>query len=44
MNPFLNLTSLASGQPVSTVRPGYLITDSGVTLAMSTQLTRTSPS
>ena len=40
MNPFLNLTSLASGQPVSAVRPGYLITDSSVTLGMSTQLTQ----
>jgi outer membrane autotransporter protein len=40
MNPFLNLTSLASGQPVSSIRPGYLITDGSVTLGMTGALTQ----
>jgi autotransporter-associated beta strand protein len=34
-NPFINIVSLASGQPVSTLAPGYMITNSGVTLGLS---------
>ena len=34
-NPFINITSLQSGSPISTLRPGYLITNSGVTLGLS---------
>ena len=39
-NPFVNLTSLASGAPVSSVRPGYVITRTGVHLGMTPELTR----
>jgi len=34
-NPFINITSLQSGSSISTLRPGYLITNSGVTLGLS---------
>ena len=34
-NPFINIVSLASGNPISTLRPGYLITNGGVTLGLS---------
>ena len=34
-NPFINITSLASGQPVSSLAPGYMITNNGVTLGLS---------
>jgi hypothetical protein len=39
-NPFLNLTSLASGAPVNMVRPGYVITRTAVHLGMTPELTR----
>lgn len=39
-NPFVNLTSLASGAPVSSIRPGYIVTRTGIHLGMSTALTR----
>ncbi|TAJ82483.1 hypothetical protein [Reyranella sp.] len=39
-NPFVSLTSLASGQPVSRVRPGYVITRNAVHLGMTPDLTR----
>lgn len=39
-NPFVSLVSLASGRPVSSVRPGYVITRTGVHLGMTPALTR----
>ncbi|CAN5911518.1 hypothetical protein BH11PSE3_BH11PSE3_39550 [soil metagenome] len=39
-NPFTSLVSLASGAPVSSVRPGYIVTRSGVHLGMTAELTR----
>ena len=39
-NPFISLTSLASGQPVGHVRQGYVITRHGVHLGMTPELTR----
>lgn len=39
-NPFVNLVSLASGAPVSSVRPGYIVTRTGIHLGMSEALTR----
>jgi hypothetical protein len=39
-NPFTSLVSLASGAPVSSVRPGYIVTRTGVHLGMSDGLTR----
>lgn len=39
-NPFVSLVSLASGAPVDSVRPGYIVTRSGVHLGMSAELTR----
>ena len=39
-NPFVNLTSLASGAPVSSIRPGYMVTRTGIHLGMSEALTR----
>ncbi|WP_422012532.1 hypothetical protein [Reyranella sp.] len=39
-NPFVSLVALASGQPVSSVRPGYVITRTGVHLGMTPALTR----
>ncbi|WP_425064886.1 hypothetical protein [Reyranella sp.] len=39
-NPFVSLVSLASGRPVSAVRPGYVITRTGVHLGMTPALTR----
>ena len=39
-NPFVSLVSLASGRPVSAVRPGYVITRTGVHLGMTPELTR----
>jgi hypothetical protein len=38
-NPFINIVSLASGQPVSSLAPGYIITNSGVTLGLSSNAT-----
>jgi autotransporter-associated beta strand protein len=38
-NPFINIVSLASGQPVSSLAPGYIITNSGVTLGLSSSAT-----
>jgi hypothetical protein len=32
-NPFVSLVSLASGAPLSSVRPGYIVTREGVHLA-----------
>ncbi|MBV8190099.1 MAG: hypothetical protein JOY64_20425 [Alphaproteobacteria bacterium] len=37
-NPFTSLTALASGAPPSSVRPGYVVTRSGVHLGMTPQL------
>lgn len=39
-NPFVSLVSLASGRPVNSVRPGYVITRTGVHLGMTPALTR----
>ena len=39
-NPFVNLVSLASGAPVNSVRPGYVITRTAVHLGMTPELTR----
>lgn len=39
-NPFVSLVALASGRPVSSVRPGYVITRTGVHLGMTPDLTR----
>ena len=39
-NPFVNLVSLASGAPVSSIRPGYIVTRTGIHLGMSEALTR----
>jgi hypothetical protein len=39
-NPFVSLMSLASGAPVSSVRPGYIVTRDGVHLGMSAERTR----
>ena len=39
-NPFVNLVSLASGAAVSSIRPGYIVTRTGIHLGMSTALTR----
>ena len=39
-NPFVSLVSLASGGPVSTIRPGYIVTREGVHLGMTTERTR----
>lgn len=39
-NPFVSLISLASGRPVSSVRPGYVVTRTGVHLGMTPALTR----
>ncbi len=39
-NPFTSLVSLASGAPVSSVRPGYIVTRTGVHLGMNAELTR----
>lgn len=38
-NPFTNIVSLASGQPVSNLAPGYIISNSGVTLGLSSSAT-----
>jgi autotransporter-associated beta strand protein len=38
-NPFINIVSLASGQPVSSLAPGYIITNGGVTLGLSSSAT-----
>jgi autotransporter-associated beta strand protein len=38
-NPFINIVSLASGQPVSSLAPGYVISNSGVTLGLSASAT-----
>ena len=37
-NPFVSLVSLASGAPLSSVRPGYIVTREGVHLGMSAEL------
>ena len=34
-NPFINIVSLASGKPVSSLAPGYIITNSSVTLGLT---------
>jgi hypothetical protein len=39
-NPFTTLVSLASRAPVSSVRPGYMVTRSGVRLGMTPELVR----
>jgi hypothetical protein len=39
-NPFTNLASLASGAPLSSVRPGYIVTRESVHLGMSAERTR----
>jgi hypothetical protein len=39
-NPFVSLVSLASGAPLSSVRPGYIITREGVHLGLSAERTR----
>ncbi len=39
-NPFVNLVSLASGAPVSSIRPGYIVTRTGIHLGMNEALTR----
>jgi hypothetical protein len=39
-NPFVNLTSLASGAPVGSVRPGYVVTQNAVYLGMTPDLVR----
>ncbi len=39
-NPFVSLVSLASGEPPASVRPGYLVTRTGVHLGMTPELTR----
>jgi hypothetical protein len=39
-NPFVNLVSLASGAPMSSIRPGYIVTRTGIHLGMSEALTR----
>lgn len=39
-NPFIALTSLASGLPASSVRPGYIVTREGIHLGMTPELTR----
>jgi hypothetical protein len=39
-NPFVSLVSLASGGPVSSVRPGYIVTRTGVYLGMTTDRTQ----
>jgi len=39
-NPFIALTSLASGVPANTVRPGYIVTREGIHLGMTPELTR----
>lgn len=41
-NPFTNIISLASGAPVSSMRTGYMITNTGVTLGVSTAGTQNS--
>ena len=38
-NPFTSLVSLASGAPLSTVRPGYIVTRTTVYLGMTAELT-----
>jgi hypothetical protein len=39
-NPFVSLVSLASGAPVSSVRPGYIVTREGVHLGMTAERAR----
>jgi hypothetical protein len=39
-NPFVNLVALASGAPLASVRPGYVITRTAVHLGMTAELTR----
>lgn len=39
-NPFVSLVSLASGRPVGSVRPGYVVTRTSVHLGMTPALTR----
>ncbi len=38
-NPFTSLVSLASGAPISSVRPGYIVTRTTVYLGMTAELT-----
>ena len=35
LNPFINITSLASGSPVSTLSPGYIVSKTGVKLGLT---------
>ena len=39
-NPFVNLVALASGSPASSVRPGYVVTRSGVLLGTTPEVVR----
>ncbi|MFZ5782512.1 MAG: hypothetical protein ACOY4R_20125 [Pseudomonadota bacterium] len=39
-NPFTSLASLASGAPLSSMRPGYIVTRTGVQLGMTAERTR----
>jgi hypothetical protein len=39
-NPFVNLVAFASGAPASSVRPGYIVTRTGVHLGMTPELVR----
>ena len=39
-NPFANLVSLGSGASASSIRPGYIVTRTGIHLGMNTALTR----
>ena len=39
-NPFVSLVALASGAPPQSVRPGYIVTRTGVQLGMSAERTR----
>ena len=39
-NPFVSLVSLASGAPLPSVRPGYIVTREGVHLGMTAERTR----
>ncbi|WP_422000530.1 hypothetical protein [Reyranella sp.] len=39
-NPFVSLVALASGAPPATVRPGYIVTRTGVQLGMTAERTR----
>jgi autotransporter-associated beta strand protein len=40
INAFTNITSLASGAPLSTLRQGYVVSNTGITLGLSTAATQ----